>query len=289
LTTSRPSGIADTRRTEHSSTDADRAGTTTRIHAIGRIAPPDVDTFQREYVRRSQPVIIEGLVNQWPALHSWSFAYLREHWGAVEVPIVKLQNRSLGRDPELGLLYEAATLDRAIDLVLDRSGPGYYVTAPLEAGPLRGVFGDVRMPSYCVGKPRLRSRLWVSAGDTVSPLHRDFPDNVFAQVVGRKQFILLPPGDKRRVYPYPMRSKLPQVAAVDPEHPDYDRYPRFRRARPIRVDLGPGDLLYVPGRWWHQVRTVSASVSINWWWATGLVRVLSDLADVYKRIRKVRL
>ena len=255
---------------------------------IPRISPPPIDVFHREYVRRSQPVIIDGMMDDWPAMRTWSFAYLRERWGTLEVPVVKLQDRSLGRAPTVGLAYQSATLDQAVDLVFDEGGPGYYMIAPIEDA-LRPVFDDVKMPPYCVDKPRLRSRLWMSAGDTVSPLHRDFPQNIYAQVVGRKRFILLPPGDKRLVYPYSLRSKLPQVCAVDPENPDYERYPRFRKARPIVVDLGPGDLFYLPGRWWHQVRTVAPSLSLNWWWATGIVRLLSDVADVYKKIRKVRM
>jgi lysine-specific demethylase 8 len=228
------------------------------------------------------------MMNDWPAMQKWSFAYLRQRWGSVEVPVVKLQDRSLGRDPNVGLLYQSASLEKAVDLVFDERGPGYYMVAPLE-GPMRPIFDDVKTPRYCVGKPRLRSRLWMSAGNTVSPLHRDFPENVYAQVVGHKRFVLLPPRDKRLLYPYSLRSKLPQVCAVDPEKPDYERYPRFRQAQPIIVDLQPGDLLYLPGRWWHQVRTVTPSLSINWWWATGIVRLLSDVADVYKRIRHVRL
>jgi hypothetical protein len=256
--------------------------------SIQRISAPSLAVFHRDYVRRSRPVIIDGMMGDWPAMRTWSFAYLRERWGTLEVPVVKLQDRSLGRDPAVGLAYQSATLQQAVDLVFDESGPGYYMIAPIEDA-LRAVFDDVKMPPYCVGKPRLRSRLWMSAGNTVSPLHRDFPHNMYAQVVGRKRFILLPPRDKHRVYPYSLRSKLPQVSAVDPENPDYGRYPRFRDARPLVVELGPGDLFYLPGRWWHQVRTLAPSLSLNWWWATGIVRVLSDIADVYKRLRRVRM
>lgn len=262
--------------------------TSTAPMTVPRIAPPSVEVFQREYVRRSRPVILTGLTTDWPALRRWSLDYLRARWGALDVPVVRLQQQTLGRDPNVGLLYETATFDRAIDLVFTNNGPSHYLIAPIE-GPLTTLFDDVATPAYCAGKPRLRSRLWMSTTDTVSPLHRDFPENVYAQIVGQKRFILLPPRDKRLVYPYSMRSKLPQICAVDAENPDLERYPRFRQARPITIDVGPGDLFYLPGRWWHQVRTLTPSVSINWWWATGIVRLLANLADVYKRIRSVRL
>ena len=108
-------------------------------------------------------------------------------------------------------------------------------------------------------------------------------------MIGRKRFTILAPSEGRRVYEHSFRSKLPRVSAVDPERPDLARFPRFRGARVATFDLEPGDLLYLPGGWWHHVRSLDASYSINWWWASGLTRLLVTAADVYKRMRSVRL
>lgn len=34
---------------------------------------------------------------------------------------------------------------------------------------------------------------------------------------------------------------------VDPLHPDLERFPRFKHARPIVVKVQAGDMLYLPG------------------------------------------
>lgn len=253
-----------------------------------RIVPPTPAEFERVYVRRGQPVIITGAIERWPARTLWSADYLKERYGALPVSVARTTGGSIARDPRVGIQYEEMPVRDAVDRVFSGEEPGYYLIATLES-PARAVLDDVIVPAYCGARPRLRSRLWVSAPGTISPLHRDYPDNLFAQVIGKKRFTILPPGERRRVYEHSFRSRLPRVAAVDPERPDYARHPRYAGARVASFDLQPGELLYLPGRWWHHVRSLDPSFSINWWWAEGLTRLLVTAADVYKRIRSVRL
>jgi lysine-specific demethylase 8 len=36
---------------------------------------------------------------------------------------------------------------------------------------------------------------------------------------------------------------------------------------PVHVaDLEPGDALYIPAKWWHQVESLDLSASVNSWW-----------------------
>src|SRR3546814_14205509 len=55
----------------------------------------------------------------------------------------------------------------------------------------------------------------------------------------------------------------PGAAAGDP------RYPRFEgaRGRAVTIDLDPGDALYLPKLWWHQVEARDAvNLLVNYWW-----------------------
>ncbi len=253
-----------------------------------RIPAPSPAVFEREWRRPRRPVILTGAIERWPARAMWSADHFRERHGAELTSVARTDGGHLARDPAVGIRYEEMTVRDAIDRVFAGEGPRHYLIATLE-NSLRSVQSEVEVPAYCRDRPRLRSRLWISAPGTVSPLHRDFPDNLFAQVIGRKRFTLLPPSEGRRVYEHPFRSKLPRVSAVDPERPDYRRFPRFRGARVTTFDLEPGELLFLPGGYWHHVRSLDASYSINWWWAEGFTRLLVTAADVYKRARSVRL
>jgi hypothetical protein len=47
------------------------------------------------------------------------------------------------------------------------------------------------------------------------------------------------------------------------------RYPRFQKVREqaLVAELGPGDALYMPKLWWHQVEATSSfNGLVNYWW-----------------------
>ncbi len=257
---------------------------------VERIPPPSRSVFEREYVKRSRPVVISGIVGEWRAITRWTPEYLKAAFGAVPAAVIRLRDGRVFDDPEVGVLYEDTTFARAVDLVFssDASSPLHYLVTKV-GGPLRSLLDDVATPQYCVPGPLMRSRLFMGAPGTVSGLHRDFPENLFAQIVGKKRLTLISPEDMDRVYALPLISKLPQASVVDAERPDLARFPRFRGVRPITVEVGPGDLLYLPSRWWHQVRALEPSISINWWWPDGIVNTLRDGFEILqKKVRRVR-
>ena len=57
------------------------------------------------------------------------------------------------------------------------------------------------------------------------------------------------------------------LAASSP--PDPERYPRFEAVRHLAVEaeLSPGDALYLPKLWWHQVQSFApVNAMVNYWW-----------------------
>lgn len=56
---------------------------------------------------------------------------------------------------------------------------------------------------------------------------------------------------------------------VDFNNPDFDQYPRFKDALPHAqvAELSPGDALFLPRMWWHQVEGLSPfNALVNYWW-----------------------
>lgn len=52
------------------------------------------------------------------------------------------------------------------------------------------------------------------------------------------------------------------------ECPDLEQFPRFAEARYREVLLRPGDALFMPQGLWHYVRSLTTSVSVNYWFST---------------------
>jgi hypothetical protein len=109
---------------------------------------------------------------------------------------------------------------------------------------------------------------WMGPADLSSPLHLDVEHNLFVQIHGRKDWLLLPPEEGPNVY-FPWRehpAELLHWSPVDPDAPDLARFPRYAGVRPLRVTLHPGEILFVPSGWWHVVRYREPAISVNHFW-----------------------
>ena len=85
------------------------------------------------------------------------------------------------------------------------------------------------------------------------------------QVVGRKVIRLYSPAHSDMLYPHDS-VMLNNTSQVDCEHPDLERFPRFSEAPFWECVVGPGDLLYIPPKFWHYVRSLAVSFSVSFWW-----------------------
>lgn len=254
---------------------------------IPRIAPPSAEEFEAEYVQRSRPVILRGAIDDWPAMRRWSPAYFKERFGDREVPVARAKN-GLTYNVKDGVHYEPIR----VGAFVDQLAPGvpsslYMVFRVHEVMP--ELFDDVIRPVYCRDAPWCRSRFWFAGPDAKGPLHRDLTDNLYAQIVGRKRLILLDRRLTKMVDRYSLFSGVPNYSPVDTEAPDLARHPRFRGAPLVFADVEPGDLFYLPRLWWHQVRSVDTSISINFWWVRGAMVAVARGAELFQRVRRLRL
>lgn len=138
-----------------------------------------------------------------------------------------------------------------------------------------GLLEDVQIPHLCmdnnelkVGEGKLyQTMLWMGPWDCVSPLHFDPLDNLLLQVVGSKRITLVHPDtDSSALYVGKDYSQQGNTSAVDLEHPDLDKFPQFSSVNKWEGELAPGDLLFIPAKWWHHVRSLDFSISVNIWW-----------------------
>jgi len=59
------------------------------------------------------------------------------------------------------------------------------------------------------------------------------------------------------------------MSLVQLHAPDFARFPRFRAAlaQARSAELGPGDAMFIPPLWWHNVESLDAlNVLVNYWW-----------------------
>jgi hypothetical protein len=257
------------------------------IEQLERIAAPSANEFLERYVRPSRPVVLTGVCRDWLPAEQWTLDRMATRWGATQVVAAALSGGSLLEEGHKGVVFEHIPLREFIES-LGRPGPArHYVMAPTWNFPA-ALGEDYRVPRYCAGAPYLRAKVWVGKAGTVTPVHRDVPHNLHVHLTGRKRWLLFPPGDSARMYPRGLFSGMPNFANVDPEHPDYDRYPLFRDATAFGATLGPAETLFIPHGWWHHTRSLDDAVSMNFWWGGRLIYMVGLGSTIFKRVTGIR-
>ena len=143
------------------------------------------------------------------------------------------------------------------DLVADESGHGSISGGGREHLTTSGTSTELSS-SVC----------WVGTAGCLTPLHYDCSDGLLAQVLGEKRVWLFPPEDMDHCY---LRSSARpgidnwarQSQASLHGAPAGD-WPLLKKARRIVADLRPGDCLYIPSDWLHEVHSRTASFSLGW-------------------------
>ncbi|CDF40389.1 unnamed protein product [Chondrus crispus] len=124
---------------------------------------------------------------------------------------------------------------------------------------------DVRQPEYIrvAGKSRADlTNVWMGTAGSGSNLHFDSADNLLVQIVGEKRVVLVAPHFSKCLYP---REERPNVSPVRVDAPDLHAFPLFRNVHAQVLHLRPGDALYIPPAHWHWVQSITASISVNFW------------------------
>jgi lysine-specific demethylase 8 len=55
------------------------------------------------------------------------------------------------------------------------------------------------------------------------------------------------------------------TSQVDLDNPDLSRFPLFASAEYSECVLRAGEMLYIPYKWWHYVRSLEVSFSVSFW------------------------
>lgn len=156
------------------------------------------------------------------------------------------------------------------------------------------VLARVVQPTHHREPAMVLSFLWVGAAGARTGLHKDNDAfNVLHQLYGNKSVWLYAPSDSHLL---PASSKFDMGATtslVDPFDSNATaKWPSFGAAKPVRVDVTAGDVLFIPGDWYHYAEATSLSVSLsgrayNSCECVGSVDLLTEIALHFSGLYKV--
>ena len=245
----------------------------TSVNLIERIHKPTTEEFKQKIFHSRKPVIITGKMNDWKASYLWSIDYLNTVVGNKEIIVNVSKNQRFMLDPEAGFtrVVKKIKLTELMDwIVQEKPANEYYY---LVQSPIKITFpelvSDIEVPDYIDQKLLQVTNLWIGAGGNISPLHHDLSENLLCQVRGRKRILLFEPKQTSLLYPFPAHSKILNMSQLNIDKPELDKFPKFQKAKYTECVLEPGEMLFLPAFWWHQVYSLDRlNISINFWWKT---------------------
>lgn len=254
--------------------------------SITQIAAKDVSdaaAFLREVAEPCRPVVIRGLVSSWPAVSAASASpgqlrdYISRFDAGAQAEVFVGEPHISGKyyynDDLRGFNFSRArmhftdALDRMVATASNSNGSSMYMgSLPIE----QYLPGFAAENQLSVLNTNVAPRIWIGHASNVSA-HYDTMDNIACVVAGSRRFTLYAPETIDRLYIGPidhtMAGQPVSLAASAPA--DDERYPLFREVRDqaLVAELQPGDAIYVPKLWWHQVEaTAPFNVLVNYWW-----------------------
>lgn len=232
--------------------------------------------FDAEISAKREPAILRGL-DIGSACSKWSPEYLAQCGGEKTV---KIHVCPTGRMDFIhkNFVYKTLPFNQFVERASE-DVHGEYFICPEEKYYLRSIGDDPRkdISDIAVQFPKLAqdikipklypedrffsSVFRISSSNGQLWTHYDIMDNLLIQVIGRKRVVLYSPREATNLYLNGDKSEV-----LDIDNPDLSRFPKFTEVIPYECFMEPGDVLFIPAMWFHNVISLEFGVAVNVFW-----------------------
>ncbi|MDC6166860.1 cupin-like domain-containing protein [Paucibacter sp. XJ19-41] len=235
---------------------------------IPRVGRMDTADFLARHVHAFRPALLTEPARDWPALQNWRWERLAARFGEHMIEVQDGRNDD-PRFEENSVAHKRPMRFGEFLAYVEQTAwdNNAYITANnglLRQAAFTGLLDDVGELPPLADRARLAAaaHLWIGPAGTKTPLHHDTCMLFHTQIIGSKRWRLVSPLEWARMY-----NHSHVFSPVDLDAPDHGRYPDVAAARVLDVVVRPGETLFLPLGWWHQVSALEPSVSISY---TGL-------------------
>ncbi len=256
---------------------------TDQAKSIPEIDRPSVEHFQREIYFRAEPIVMRGIARDWEPVRVGlespvAFGrWLKQKVGQQDVRILA------GKDPDDSTFFYDDNLvdnnferDRMafgefIDTILDTADDARAKNLYLQGTDAGNLSADLRAALHLPHAPASSEPSVWMGNKTTAQTHFDLSQNIAVVVSGTRRFTLFPPEQVANLYMSPVETAPcgTPISMVRLDAPDFQRHPHFGEAlaHAVSADLEPGDAIFIPYMWWHQVQASGTlNMLVNYWW-----------------------
>ncbi|MET9658022.1 cupin-like domain-containing protein [Streptomyces sp. NPDC006510] len=233
------------------------------VRPVPRLTGSTPSDLQWAISEARSPMLFAGLIDAWPAVRNWTPEKLAKDHGDKRVT-------ALMGLPTSGVLYPGDQHDYEKKLTF-----GKFLEEMLQEAPkLPCYLAHVRVEDILPpedydfrallnpDQEAVDTRAWIGSAGTRSMLHSDLNDNLFVQIWGEKEVVLIPWDQTPAAYPFPDNIVNSSLDLADV---DLRKNPLLKEAVLYGTTVRPGDVLFVPRGCWHDFRALAPSVSVNHW------------------------
>ncbi len=215
----------------------------------------------RRMVKKDQPAVIRYKADQElpDYLSTLKKDFSGEKVSVLQRPLTHTNAAAHGR-------FAATTMQQYFQELVAADGQSQYDWIVLSALNQQSPLLKTLMPSlYWQAFPQKHElRLWITPKHGFTGAHFDSTETFNLQLYGSKKFILYPSGLSRYHVRNPFSGFGHTSHFNDFEKVDHKQYPSWSANlnHKIEINLKPGEIIYIPPGWWHQVYN-DHSLSIN--------------------------
>lgn len=206
------------------------------------------------------PAVLRGHARDQKALKKWNPDFLEQLYGHHDTQLCVLEGNLHPTK------FIEVTVREAIHKVINSTTDStkFY----LVSDQFKALSTDLNFPRLLRSGIKYEENFWLSQKKTFSILHFDGRHNFHVMIQGRKEFVLFAPSDTDFLYPFHSNDLLPNNYSRirSSQQVDLTQFPEFKNSRPYKVALEPGDILFIPAGWWHEVSSLDQCISYNYWW-----------------------
>jgi ribosomal protein L16 Arg81 hydroxylase len=214
--------------------------------------------FTSSYFKPLRPVVIKDLSKSWPANKKWTPDFFKEQHGDKQVKVFDASFVAAGKN----YMSKVKTIPFKdyIDLVMTTSQDLRMFLYNIKS-EIPELVDDIIFPSLADGLSKSFVFMFFGCKGSVTQMHFDIDmSHVFHTAIrGRKTVYLFPYEQSENLHRYPFTCR----SYVDVESPDFERFPGLKDAQGYKVQLEPGDTLYIPSGYWHHFVYDEASYSVS--------------------------
>lgn len=230
------------------------------LQKVDRVKTISRKDFLQNYVKPQKPVVIENLIEDWPAYTKWNLDYIKEAVGEKEVPLY--DDRPVDYKDGFNEPHAKMKMKDYIDL-LQKEPTRYRIFLYNILKEVPSLQKDFKFPDIGLRIMKSMPMLFFGGQDSFTFMHYDIDlaNILHFHFHGKKECILFPYEEKKYLYKVP--NSLITHESIDFSNPDLEKWPALKKAKGYIAELEHGQVLYMPEGYWHYMKYITPGFSMS--------------------------